>query len=150
MENFARFGFLGRSEDEPDIRDQAPAGTQRFAMAIGLDWAVQAVLSGSRRLHEELAAMRKTDEWRVTQGYPIACTPETLDRMDEWIAEADAEAEEAREMLGIGEDATQDEVIDRAMELAHAEGFYPGELDWLRGLLTHKPKHRTPGVVTSN
>jgi hypothetical protein len=139
-------GFFGRGDDEPDIRDQAPPGIQRLVIAVGLDIAVQSVLDGSRHLREELAAMRKTDEWRITQRYPIVCTPDVPDSMNERIAEA----AEYRELLGIDEDATESEVIDAALEIVHNEGLMPAEIDWLRGLLTHKPKNRTPGVATSN
>ena len=107
VRDLTEFGFLG---ERAGRRAEAPAGTQRLALAAGLVCAV--------------ARLERAARW--------ASEPNV--RPDE-LARADAEAAEARALLGLAEGASDAEVESAVLAIGRREGFHPRELDSVRSMV---------------
>jgi hypothetical protein len=78
-----------------------------------------------RRVLEETA---KTDEFRKTRGWPVVLTPERRREWEARIAEAEQEAAEMKAEYGIADDATDEQIKARLIELGIEAGLTDKEL----------------------
>jgi hypothetical protein len=124
--DLTRYGFFGVRDGEPDRCEEAPPGVQRLADAFVIRSVVHDILD------PEGPRLRARREELQGQGTLIRQDAECLERLEEEIPRADVRLAEAREFLGVSEDATPAEVIERALELAEDEGLTPAEVATVR------------------
>jgi hypothetical protein len=113
-------------------------GVQRaaaFLALIGIDRDLRAAAQS----RAELEDTAKTDLYRKEQGWPVVVTPEKRVEWEETIRQYAVKAAKTRTEWGIADDATNEQVCERLMELANEYGFTEPEKKKLRRSLQRRP-----------
>jgi hypothetical protein len=118
--------------------DYIRPGVQRmaaFIVLIGIDLD----LCRAAQSRDELEETAKADLYRKQQGWQVVLTPERRAEWEERIRQYEIKAIDTRGEWGIADDATDEQVWERLMELADEFGFTDAEKKKLRRSLRRRP-----------
>jgi hypothetical protein len=105
--------------------------TQRMIAYFSI-LAIQHVLAQPALLRHDLDGTQSMDAFRREQGWPIAVTPERRREWEARIAKAEQLAAETRQDCDIADDASDEEIKERLLELGIESGLTEKEMASLR------------------